>query len=380
MYKMGLIAPQSNFLPQLSRNFRDSLKLGLGKALDNIELCVQAGGYMSRERDISSAIQKLIIEDDVELIILALNPASLIDLNNLIESEGVPVIVCTLGENLIPSNAVNKFTHFNSFHLWQCGWMLGFEAVKRFGSRVTLACSFKDGGYGISAAVDLGTVSAGGVLVNNLVSRRRVQDDKPFIEVNKLTEVETDVIVANYSGQEAVEFINNVKSTSALESVPLMSLPMGVEQEILQAVGNDGTGVMSISTWDRSAEISEPYLLADSIAVKQPPNFYSLLAYESGMLIAAALVISESQTLSLNDALHTCQINGPRGETELFSANPTPDSRLEFTLSSTQQGTETVANNNCLERLESPDSCYQQMQQLSQSEHYTGWINPYLIA
>ncbi|HFD12779.1 MAG TPA: hypothetical protein ENJ32_09985 [Crenotrichaceae bacterium] len=379
MLKLGVITPRSDCFPRLSRNFLDSVKQGLGTALNNIDLHVQAGNTMSRERDVCSAIQQLILEQEVELIVLPLNPASLIDLSRLIRDEGVPVVVCTLGENLIPNSAENELTFINSFHLWQCGWMLGYQAVKRFGRRVTLACSFNDGGYGISAAVDFGVDSAGGRLVNTLVSRRRVQEDRPFVDLGKLIEVETDVIVVNYSGQEAVEFFQTVGNCPDLNLIPLMSFPFGVEPDVMQKVGGMTKDVMSISTWDKTAHSAQSYLGACASAMKQRPNPYSLIAYESGMLIAEALSVSETEGVAFNNALRCCRMNGPRGGTSFLPNNPVAESRLEFTLSCTQQGTETDSYNHSQEHLQLPAICYQQMNELSQSEEYPGWINPYLI-
>ena len=356
MTNVGLIVPQSRFLPKLSREYREAFKAGLEPMSDEINLSLHVGGQLNSEAGLAKLIQTTILENDVDLIVCPLNPTSIYGLENLITSEEVPLIATTAGENLLPEPAESDFLFLNSFDLWNCGWRMGYEGTKRSGTRALLACSFQDGAYGYLAAVDMGIRAAGGEIVNSLVSRRRHDGSQPFIDIEKMTEAEVDVIYAFYSGDDAAEFLSEVQAHPELRNCAIYCNPFGFE--------HSSTAELSLHT---------------VTTVPDAPNHplpYNLLAEETAALICHTIEIAAHNNCGLREALTTARVSSIRGNIGLTQNSHTSQPGLGQYLVSKSKSQSTLSYELLDECKEGFDAAFE----LRESEDFRGWINPYLIA
>lgn len=370
MVKIGLVVPQSNFLPRISRQFRDAFKSGLADANADPDISLQVGGFMNRGREIARLFHQMVLEDEVDLIVMPMNPVNLFHLQGMMTSEEVPVIACSMGENVLPADAENKFLRLNSFDLWTSGWLLGHEGVSRYGPRVTMACSYQDGAYGFFAAVASGVAAAGGEIVNSLVSRRRQDDANPYVDTDKLLEVNTDLIFACYSASDAAEFIATVRTTDRLADIPILSMPFGVQDSVLAKAREHASGVVTVSTLPTTTPQTTNIYLRDP---------YSLVAYEAGGIAGMAINASNQHSAPLLESLDAIRFESPRGRIGLTDTDLRPQPGIAHYL-------QTVEFKNLEPQLTtlaaldvspaSTDDCA--LQRLS--DDFRGWTNPYLLA
>lgn len=361
MLKVGLVVPQSSFLPKVSREFRDAFRAGLASTSSHVDVVLQVGGFLNRERDVANMLHKLVLEDDVDVIVTPLNPNSLSALRSIVDAEQIPLVVCSMGENLLPVEAESEYIHINSFDMWTSGWLLGEFGIRQFGPRSIMACAFQDGAYGFFAAVEKGAVSAGGQVVNSIVSRRWKNRDDAFVDIAKLEAEQADVLFACYSGADAIEFYEVATRTKGVSQTPVLSLPFGLEADVLGELADFETPISTISTIPGANPHSSPY---------------TLIAFETGGLIGAADALMEAEGINLNDALEKCRITGPRGTIGLCHTG-IQQPGVRYYLNTVKQSGAAMTME---KEIAVPSDCLRDRENGRSPKDFRGWINPYLLA
>src|SRR5690606_14486819 len=166
-------------------------------------------GFGEDSKDIYAKAEKLLLQDEADLIVAYLSPANAELLYPLIDAAGKTMIVLDPGMNYptAPPGA-------NAIHISLQGIHAAYLAGKKAGAdgkQVIMANSFYDGGYRGPWAYSRGIQDAGGEVIHNYVGHYKVSE----FTVAPLTEVlnkrkESSIIAACFSTYAASLFINSL--------------------------------------------------------------------------------------------------------------------------------------------------------------------------
>lgn len=384
-HSIGLILPQSNFLSHLAKDIPKAIKLGLGDFESDIDLKLIAGGFNADSKKLVEKTQDLVINEHLDLLLAPLNTALIESLNALCIDEEIPLIINTMGEDVVFPSAISPNVFINSLHLWQTAWLTGYHCAKSIteqktgdeNSKIAAMHCFHDGGYGTSFALALGIEAAGGETHHAEVTHRESRNEDCTIAIESTINSQSDAIIANYASKEAVHFLQTYLSKQT--KTKLMAMPYTVEENILsQLQMTESCGIQSISAINHQTQLYQK-LSADFLAATNHKlNPYTLMAYETGRLIKQA--IQNQQSTSYSDrliALTNAVIEGPRGSTAFNTEqaqNPSQQYLREVVY------TDNKYHNSILTACETPDIFYQQYQMAQDRITKQGWLNPYLIA
>ena len=359
-FRIGVLAPGSNFVPMLASDMLAALKFGLAEARLTTELIIESAGYNADSYLLVPKVQQMILAQRVSCIIAPLNVAMIEKLTPHCASQCVPLIALNLTEDPLVVTSQNPFVFVNSFHLWHSAWLSGYLAAQRFGPGGATAVALHEGGYGLAFAFQLGLEAAQGTLVKAVIRHQKSSQEDPTESLAALAAAEPDFIWAGYSGKEAISFLNAYKAVG-LSHIPLIGLSPLATPQIRKVASEAVQGIYFVTN---AAERSQ----ALTQAVGKVPNPYSILAYEAAHLIAAA-VHNESQDFTAS--LRQAAFEGPRGLIR-FDNGEFP--ALKFALHQVTSGEDVR------EEFSAPALLHEQYQLACQKLPKQGWVNPYLCA
>lgn len=382
--KIGLLIPNSNFIPIINKGIFSGLDMALKEHDDlTYEICVEAGGYNADKKTVKEKLNELAIKKEMDIVVAPLNYALLHSVTDLFASQEIPLIVNTLGEDVWFDESKSPYVFSNSFHLWQACWLLGQWTGSHFGKNGSTIVALHDSGYGMLLAFAIGVEAEGGKVIHPAVTHLKTRTDDCSAEIGSIAAKKPDFIAAFYSGKEAVSFLKDYKEKGLLGKIPLVGLPFLTEPEIIEQIGEDALGIQSAYCWqDEMANFAnENFIKKIESATGRKAHCYSLMAYESGHLIAKAVKeAGDAKVLGkkLAEVLPHISYDGPRGKIS-FNKETTETITKQYLVESAKR-----ANNKfyhkTIQELEIPKLL---------DEHYTlgcknlqkqGWLNPYLCA
>jgi branched-chain amino acid transport system substrate-binding protein len=356
-------------VPFLGADLLAALKFGLREAGLESELMTDFAGYNAEPKVILPKVQDLLIARQADCVVAPLNVSLMETLAGQFQSQQVPLIALSLGEDPLFDSARNPYVFVNSFQLWQAAWMCGYLGAQRFGTRAATLVSLHESGYGLTFAFQLGLEAANGTLLQTVVTHRDSSTEDPSTAIAEIAAREPDFIWAAYSGKEAASFLAAYDASGHKQRIPMLGLPPLADQHVRKAAGDAAIGTAFISPGSRNAQMnSMNSALAQDIG--RLPHPYAVLAYEAARLIAAAAALDGSHKSSAQ-ALRQAEFNGPRGATA-FDNGTEPE--MAFCLHHLTSG------NDSIEEVNAPPLLAEQAFLARRKLVKHGWINPYLCA
>ena len=380
--KIGVVAPNSNYIPFLARDMLKAIEQGL---LENggieYELCIEPGGYNADKNVLTGKIQELLVKHQVDVVVAPLNVGLFEPIKQFFSSNQVPLIVNSLGEDVVFHASPDPYLFINSFNLWQSSWMTGYWAAEEYGKKACSISALHDGGYGIPFSFGLGLEAREGKLLQATVTHRESRDEDPSESIKMIAESNPDFIMGFYSGKESVSFLNAYHKLGYRDKVPLTGLPFMVDESLLDEIGDKALGIKSIYCWNQDTEEHKNFANTFTNQTGHPINCYLLMAYETGHLIARAVQqIGEGKPVQghLPEALKSVEFKGPRG---MVKFDPeTREVKTSNYLREVVKGKDGRMYNKIVKELETPTLFYEQLTLARKNMAKQGWLNPYLIA
>lgn len=380
--KIGVILPNSNYIPSLARGILGALELALNTYPEiNYELCIEPAGYNANKLTLIGKIQALLIKERVDVVTAPLNAGLLVHLNPHFSGQQVPLIVNTLGEDVVSHDAHNPYLFVNSFNLWQTSWLSGYWAASVYGKSACTIAGLHDGGYGMGFAFALGLEAQEGTLVQAAITHRQSRTEDPSDSIKRVVERNPNFIMGLYSGKEAVSFLEAYDRLGLHQSIPLIGLPFMVDESRLAEAGEWALGVQSLSCWRQDTEQNKRFAALFKQQIGRTANCYALMAYETGHLIAQAVqAIGAEGPLAdqLPEALQAVEFDGPRGVIK-FDAENREVQTVDY-LREVVMGEDGRFYNKIVKAVEPPPLFHEQLALARQNLAKQGWLNPYLVA
>ncbi|GAB5522747.1 MAG: hypothetical protein Roseis2KO_06190 [Roseivirga sp.] len=378
-YKIGLILPDSNYFRRFGKDYNTVVAAGLQKSgFDNYELVVEPGGYNNQMKIMAEKVQSLVIREQVDAIIAPFNPAFLIDVAPLLDSNEVLLLLTYMGEDIIHEDCKSEFTFINTFDLVKSAWLQGHEAATLYGTKGVHFGAIHDVGYGTSIAFSKGFEGAGGEISFATVTHKDSRTESPAGQIKEIVDENADFAFGFYSGKEGISFIETWTGTEG-DKPPFIPSYMLHADDILDACGEKMIGQKTIGGWDRDGEGEENVALRkffeENLGKKVHP--YGLLAYETGELLGKALLkAGGTSPNAVKEALTEVSITGPRGEVSFD-----PESRLtsttDYEFEIVEEGGRVIRKR--VREVEVPEAYHEFLAWGIKNLIKTGWTNPYLI-
>jgi ABC-type branched-subunit amino acid transport system substrate-binding protein len=379
---IGLLVPNSNFIPFFSRDILFALELGLKKEkLEDYQLIPEMCGYNAKKEVLAEKAQILLVKNRVDLVIAPLNVGMFEMVAGFFASNQVPLVVLSMGEDPIFESAQNPHIFVNSFNLWQSAWMAGYWGAETFGKRACSIAALHDGGYGMGFAFALGVEAQGGQLIQSAVTHRNSSSENPEEKIRELASNHPDFIFGLYSGKESISFLQTYQSLRLDERIPLMGLPPMAAEHLWPPGGEFPSGVKIVSSWNRRSAESRQFEQEFCEQAGHAPNPYLALAYETGQLIARAaqeIGPGAPKPNQLAEMLKDVECFGPRG---LVKFDPlSQETQTCAYLQEIHLDDEGRFHYKTLDKLETPPLFFEQQALARKNLIKQGWLNPYLIA
>jgi ABC-type branched-subunit amino acid transport system substrate-binding protein len=380
--KIGVVVPHSNYIPFLAQDIPLAMELGLTAYPEvEYELCVEPAGYNADKNVLIGRIQDLLVKHRVDTVTAPLNAGVLEHLTPYCSGQQIPLIVNTLGEDIVSDAAQDPYLFINSFNLWETSWMSGYWGGKEFGKTASSLAAFHDGGYGITFSFALGLEAQQGKNIHAAVTHRGSRVEDPSEAIQAAAASRPDFIMGFYSGKESTSFLRAYHRLGLHNRIPLVGLPFMVDEQLLQELGESALGVKSLSCWRTDTDDHRRFVDTFTTRTGRPVHSYALLAYETGHLLARAVQhigTDRPVTGHLAEALQAVQYRGPRGVIR-FDAKSREVATAVY-LREVVRGEDGHVYNKVIDVLEKPPLLFEQLVLARKNLTKQGWMNPYLAA
>ena len=381
---IGVLLPTSVMFPGVDQ----ALLAGLEGAVADMDppprFIVEPVGAGARLDTVASKVQRLLLVERPHVVVGILGAGVVPHVRMFFDQHRTPFIACNLGGDVLPNNGTpQQFVFWNSLNLWQSTYALGWWAASNVGRSVAVAAAFHEAGYGIVDAFYRGFLGGGGRIAAIEVTHRESATQDPSDAVARLAASGADFLFGLYSGREGVSFMQALAAAGLAGGLPLVTTPMLTHGHWAAALPPEVLGSRTACSWVPGTHPVEDqkFLAASAGRGTRPlPDVFGLVAYEAGLLIAAALARTNGRPVTgelLAEAIAGAEFASPRGAMRVD-----PTLREVTTSDSLIEIVEDVAGTpawRAIEPLPLPDRYRDDTHELRQLERKTGWLNAYLV-
>jgi branched-chain amino acid transport system substrate-binding protein len=319
---IGVLLPQSQFYPDLARNFLAGMQLYLAQAHG------RAGGrpivLLTRDYGRSTAraldqSRELIEQARADLLVSTLSSGIAASLDPLLREWQVPLVVSGAGANVTRQDRESPYIFRNSLNFWRSSWALGGWAARNLGTKALIATSFYDSGYDAYYTFQLGFESAGGTIAQTRVTHRPTDTpDHLAALMSDIRQTRPDLVFAAYSGRDAVDFVRAYDAAGLSARIPLVGSGFLVDEQQMPELGGAARGIKTVLPWASTLSTAEnqAFTAAFQSAAGRPADIFAVLGYDTAHLVIDALDAVNGdprQSEQLRQALAHAAFAGPRG-------------------------------------------------------------------
>jgi hypothetical protein len=257
MTKVGLLIPQSQAYKTIGRDFVRGFKF-LGD--NEVEVIIEGIGVGNDTDLTTNLIDKLVIQNEVDIIVGLVGDFQLDVLYNKINGLEIPTIFARVGAfpNIQPEQ--NEYGFTLSYGLSEGLYKLGGWFVENSWNKVATSGSFNDIGYGLVRALELALYNAGGEFAGHRTTPLKQEGNEAEIAQKFYESIECDVICEFYNGDFAAENVDYMRALEGNIDIPLMYTPFSLNSDHLQVVGEKAKSLSMYAPWlsqDLTGEISD---------------------------------------------------------------------------------------------------------------------------
>lgn len=293
MLRTGILLPRSTLLPSLGIDFLNALKENLKQrsVFDEIKLLIDNIGFGINEPEIYSKAEKMILEEDADIVILFAEPRISEMLQPLFAATNKILLVVNLGANFPDSWQPSSTTVTHSLNFAMHAELTGKLAAGETNKEAINTISYYDGGYKQCYSMLSGHQLSGGIPAYNHITHIKLEEFTlepvfAFLEEHK----EVNTLLCLFTGDHAERFYKEVSPLQKKYNLNLYVSPMMFEASLKRSLGEDFTidGVKGYVPWHGSVNNEANKIFIEALASNNKPvNYFSLLGWETGIIISA---------------------------------------------------------------------------------------------
>jgi branched-chain amino acid transport system substrate-binding protein len=175
--------------------------------------------------------------------------------------------------------------------------------------------SFHDSGFDLNYAFQLGFESAGGEVLDILVTHRPGRPGDLPAALERAAALRPAVVYASYAGAEALDFLQAYGASQLRGRAALVGGGFLTDEPLLRRAGSAALGARTAATWSprlAGAE-SERFARSYRLGAGAHPDQFAALGYDTGLLVLHATALGGPRTPEFAQALSSAELAGARG-------------------------------------------------------------------
>jgi len=262
-------------------------------------------------------LKKLVLFENADIVAGFVGTKVMMHLIPFIEAQRAPVILSNLGADLPGALLHSQYLFYNSLHLWKSEWAMGKWMQCKYGGEPSVSLSLYESGYGLHECFKTGAAAAGAQTMKlNMVKNMSALPDTRML-ISYLQEQQPRHAHILLSGKEGEQFLDLFFQSGLSRHMALSVNPFITGESLCRKVDWNGR-LHSALTWYGGLPTPGNELFTrlyrDNYGVQ--PNVISLLGYETGLVLAAA-VHNMGHCINRKElamALSAAAPQGPRGK------------------------------------------------------------------
>lgn len=262
--------------------------------------------------------RKLILQDEVDVIIGVVSSGVLGAVRDLIHNSGVPLIVATAGNNHATGKDCSPYIVRTSFSNAMMNRPMGtWMADQGVETVYALAPDYAAGHQMIEAFTEAFEAGGGEVLGTEYTPFGKTQDFGPYL-VNAQASG-ADAFYVFYAGGEAIKFVKQYDSFGLSEDMPLYGMGLLTSPLYVAAEGPAADGIVAMLNYVPTIENDANAAFVDAFqaAYGKTPSEFAVYGYDAARALIEATASGASDRESIAAALRLTSFDGPRGLTAI---------------------------------------------------------------
>ncbi len=312
MAQIGILIPRSSIYGSMNFDFIDGLKTSLANmGVKGVDIATAGIGIGGSDKDIYSACEKMLL-DGVEVIAGYINPTSAEMIQPMFENANAVFILLDAGYQFPRPG----YKQTNSFTLSLEGALackvLPQIAAQKGDTSFAYTCSFFDSGFRAAFGFFQGVADAGSAITFNHVTQLKRADFTLEPLTNHLKENPAVAVMGAFCGDMAQDLFGGMEAEEEYSRHNLYGAPFTIEETWLAKSPYPGAPVTGVVPWASGLKNPENEAFVAAMAKRnRTANYFSLLAWEAGQLIAKALEADNAtERIAL---LESYSFTSPRG-------------------------------------------------------------------
>ena len=321
---VGILYPRSKAHPGITQDFMDGIKAYTGRQQIDITFISESIGYGGTEKEVYEKAEKLLVIEEVDVLVAFIGEKVLEILHPLLQSSGKLLLVVHPGANYpsswIPKSNIIQLTLQDAFLCW----LSGQDAGKEKAGDAIMASTFYDCGYLHLATMVSGFNATGGNIVFNYVNNQLYNDAFHIDELENFVQGNPGLqkMLAVFDELPASLFYNKLNKIDRAEELSLCVSPMMLQPAAVNAGSGYRFSVSGYTTWLAGVEAGSTNDFCDAfrLKTKREPGLFALLGWETGMILKQVFDTASSgfgDGAGIAAELQKMKFNGPRGEMQL---------------------------------------------------------------
>lgn len=313
--RIGFLLPRSTDYPAMGFDILDAFRIHFQLlGVDDLQLITENIGYGDNQQLYYAKAEKLLLEDDVQLLVAYSGVLNAEPLYQLAQSSGRAFLFLDAGMQM-PTEDKMPNNWFLSLQGLDASYRLGQLAAK--GKRnVLMASSFFDAGYRGSLFNVKGIEAEEGNVSGNYVSTHKISEFSIARYLELLNENSPQVVLANFSIYLTELFMKELKENRSIATLlPFYCSPFMAEETILTKCDFPSGEFHTIVPWATSLDNEAQFLFLKSIQEQKNKvaNLFHLWGWEAAV-VTVRLLNEGPQSLA------NWSFDSPRGKV-MFNAD-----------------------------------------------------------
>ena len=292
MLKAGILTPRSTLYPSLTVDLMNGLKLSLKQQniFDEVELLIENIGYGTDEADIYARTEKLLLQHDVDLVIVFADSIIAEMLQPLFTATSKILLMVNFGANFPKSWKPDPTSITLSLNFCMHAKLTGKLAALESGKDAANVVSYYDGGYNQCYCMLNSHQENGGVPLFNHITHLKMAEFtleplQRFLEEHK----EVHTLLCLFAGDQAEKFYQEIPLLQQTNNLNLFVSPMMLNETLKFPDAVNVKNVKGYIPWHESLKNEENHIFTQQVIsnTDKPANYFSLLGWETGLLLAA---------------------------------------------------------------------------------------------
>lgn len=381
MPTIGILLPRSTYYNSIGFDLFQGLRSGMTRAgREDIRIVTENIGFGAEKNTVYRAAEKMIMEDNVSVVLAYITPRSAQLLRPLFMSSNRLLIVLDSGASLPQEWPATPNILYHSLHNALGAWYSGKLAAQSGNKEGGMVTGYYDGGYLHTAALTYGYTQHGGNIQFNHATGFMQSDFKmePLRELR--ANHEGSCLLSLFSGDFNEWFLRDIKSLYGDNCPPIYKAPFGLEETMLEKSVHTGQTIRGYASWSKHLQNPQNAVFIETLQEAGfTPNLFSLLGWEAADLAIAALDLMTTHKNNgrlVTEELKSFTFDSPRGSVHFHKEyNTTLAPLYQVDVVANEEGNCQIAITDVVSEV---DSDFEQMAQIELEGTISGWFNSYV--